>query len=241
MGPVAGGPSVVRLRQEGNLALQHEVKLCGMFGGGVEVELVKHQADQAQIDPAPPIPQSYQPSAIVQVPSANYQAEETCDCQDSDAQKKSGRRELRTEETLSLPSICPGLSNQETLSLPSIDLGLSREEIFNRREQDKEETLILPSKYPGLVLPPPPPLLLWPLRLGQQKIPYRKLGVFWGFSHPFLCCCCGSVLSRQRWSVPAPPLHNILPFLECISQGKGKQNWHCSGVLKCSGSMSDRQ
>ena len=33
-GPVAGGPAVCRLRQEGKLALQHEVKLLGPVAGG---------------------------------------------------------------------------------------------------------------------------------------------------------------------------------------------------------------
>ena len=60
----SGGPEVVRLRQEGKLALQHEVKLFGqVYGGGVDLNLASPQANQAPDDPAPPVLQPCGPSA----------------------------------------------------------------------------------------------------------------------------------------------------------------------------------
>ena len=77
LGPVAGGLSVVRLRQEGKLVLQHEVKLFGqVYGGGADLKLASPQANQTPDDPAPPV---LQPCG----PSANYQVEVVFNCSES--------------------------------------------------------------------------------------------------------------------------------------------------------------
>ena len=68
----------------------------------------------------------------VQVPSANYQAEKRCDGRSSKELGIFSRRKPVREETLTLPSLYPGL------------------EIFNRREPKGEETLASPRTCSGL-------------------------------------------------------------------------------------------
>ena len=46
-GPVAGGLQVVRLRQEGKLALLHEVKLQGLIAGGLQVVRLRQEGKLA--------------------------------------------------------------------------------------------------------------------------------------------------------------------------------------------------
>ena len=165
-GPVAGGLSVVRLRQEGKLVLQHEVKLCGSgTGGGVDVKSASTRASQVTVDPAPPILQLGGSSANCQShsPLEDQVSEEIFTRREPKREEIFTRREPKREEIFTRRE--PKREEIFTRREPK------REEIFTRREPRWEETLSQHESYPGLV-DPPPPHIVWSLRPGLQKIPY---------------------------------------------------------------------